>query len=66
MIEAVSHGGKKIQLVLDKRHAAYKFQFNPGGELPEDLSGLFMDERNAKIALARYLDRTKPKKNAER
>jgi len=66
MIEAKTHGGKTIQLIPDRRHTAYKFQFVPGGELPEDLSGIFMDERAAKVALARYLERTKPKENAKR
>jgi len=64
LIEAMSHGGKKIQAILDKKYAAYRFQFVPGGELPEELSGLFMDERNVKTALARYLEKTKSKKNA--
>ena len=66
MLEAMSHGGKKIQLVLDKKFTAYRFQFVPGGELPQELAGLFMEEKSAKIALSRYLEKTAPKKNAER
>lgn len=65
MIEAVTPNGKKIQVILDKRYATYRFQFVPGGELPEELTGQFVDERNAKIALARYLEKIKSKKNAQ-
>lgn len=66
MLEAISHGGKKIQLVPHGKFSAYKFQFVPGGELPAELSGIFLEERSAKIALSRYLEKTAPKKDAKR
>lgn len=62
----MSHGGKKIQLIPDGRYAVYRFQFVPGGELPAELSGIFLEERSAKIALSRYLEKTAPKKDAKR
>lgn len=65
MIEAVTPNGKKIQAIRDKRFATYIFQFVPGGQLPEELTGQFVDERHAKIALARYLEKVASKKNAQ-
>ena len=64
MIEAITPNGKKIEAVRNKT-GVYKFQFTSGGELPEELSGIFVDERNVKIALARYIDRINKKKNAQ-
>lgn len=65
MIEAITPGGKTVKAVRDLKTAAYKFQFVPGGELPEELTGIFTDERSAKVALARYLEKAinKSKKN---
>jgi hypothetical protein len=54
-------GGKKIQLIVDAKTAAYRFQFYPGGELPLELLGLFTQERFADSAVQQYLERTKPK-----
>lgn len=62
MIDTVTEGGKKIQLVVDSKSALYRFQFVPGGELPQELSGLFTQEKYAIMALNRYLSKNKDKK----
>lgn len=46
--------GKKLDLVIDQKTSLYKFQFAPGGELPEELTGVFTAERYAIQALNRY------------
>lgn len=56
-----SWGGKKIQLVVDKGTSLYKLQFNPGGELPQELSGFYTQEKFAEAAVSKYLDGSKPK-----
>ena len=61
MIEHITAGGKKLELVVDSKSALYRFQFVPGGELPQELSGLFTQERYATAALNSYLDRIKEK-----
>ena len=66
MIEVTTPGGKVLQAIRDKRHAAFKFQFASGGELPEQLTGIFLDERAVKQAISQYLAKDKVKKNAER
>jgi len=60
-----THAGKEIQLVRCPKTAHIKIQFGSGGELPQDLSGLFTDERSAELAVNKYLDNTKPRKAKE-
>lgn len=55
-----THNGKEIQLVRNGNHI--KMQFGSGGELPQDLSGLFTNETAAEIAIIKYLDNTKSRK----
>lgn len=55
-------GGKKIQMFICPKTAHIKVQFNPGGELPEELSGLFTTERQAEISIKSYLEKHKDKK----
>lgn len=40
-------------------------QFGSGGELPEDLSGLFTSEREAEKAVNTYLEKTKSRKKEQ-
>lgn len=48
-------GGKEIQIVTDPRTAHVKVQFKEGGELPEELSGLFTSKAIAEVAVRSYL-----------
>lgn len=57
----VTEAGKKIQLIVDKISSQLRFQFSPGGELPQELSGTFTQDKYAFAALNRYIEKTKPK-----
>lgn len=61
MIDYTTPGGKKVELITDSKSALYRFQFNPGGELPQELTGLFTQERYAVAALNRYIARMEEK-----
>ena len=54
--------GKKIELFIDSKTALIRLKFNPGGELPEELTGLYKSERDAEKDILFYLDRVKEKK----
>jgi hypothetical protein len=54
--------GKKIELYIDKKTALIRLKFSPGGELPEELTGLYKSERDAEKDIVFYLDRVKDKK----
>lgn len=54
-----THKGKTIELYYKGQSIALKFK--EGGELPEDLKGMFTNERQAEIAINMYLDRHTPK-----
>lgn len=47
--------GKKIDMVIDKKTAHIKLQFNPGGELPVELTGLYTTQKEAEQAVNVYL-----------
>lgn len=59
MIEFETPNGKKITIVNVGR--LLKIQFTSGGELPEELSGLFTDVRTATIAINKYLETKAPR-----
>lgn len=61
MIEYTTPKGKLLELVVDSKSALYRFQFNPGGELPQELTGLFTQERTALAALNKYVARMEEK-----
>jgi len=54
--------GKKIELFIDPKTAHIKLKFVPGGELPEELTGLYTSERSAEKDILFYLERVKEKK----
>ena len=54
--------GKEIQVVRDKQTAQYKIQFGSGGELPEELTGIFTNELFAETAINQYLEKQQTKK----
>lgn len=52
--------GKEIQVVRDAKNSNYlKIQFATGGEIPNDLAGLFTSYRLANIAIDKYLQKKK-------
>lgn len=53
--------GKKIQMKIHPNTVLIKLEFATGGELPQDLSGLFTTEREATIAINRYLAKQETK-----
>jgi hypothetical protein len=54
--------GKEIGLVRCPKTAHLKIQFNSGGELPEELTGLFTSENFAYKAIDAYLESVKNRK----
>lgn len=54
--------GKEIQIYRDKVSAQYKIQFTSGGELPEELTGIFTNETFATTAINKYLEKQETKK----
>ena len=54
--------GKEIQIFRDKASAQYKIQFSSGGELPEELTGIFTNELFAETAINKYLEKQETKK----
>ena len=55
-------GGKVIQLQIKENSSLIKVSVTTGGELPEELSGLFTSEKEAEKAILQYLDQVKDKK----
>lgn len=48
-------GGKELQIFTDPQTAHVKIQFKEGGQLPEELSGLFTSKSVAEVAIRSYL-----------
>ena len=63
-------GGKEINVVRDQRSPHLKIQFATGGELPQELSGIFTSEPFAENAIKEYLGKqeiiSKSKKTKEK
>ncbi len=49
--------GKEIALFICPKTNHIKVQFSSGGELPEELTGLFTSEREADKVITSYLER---------
>lgn len=58
----ITSGGKEIQAFRDSQ-ARWKVQFTSGGQLPEELTGLYTSERNAVNAILQYIDKDKNRKS---
>lgn len=54
-----THKGKTIEMFYFGRNIALRFK--EGGELPEELKGMYTNDRQAEIAINKYLDRHTPK-----
>jgi len=63
----VTPNGKEVVVVNKPGTGHYKVQFTSGGELPEELSGLYTTTHAANIAIVSYIERQKqkPKKSKE-
>ena len=55
--------GKVIQLVICPKTAHVKIQFASGGELPEELAGLYTSEGFAEKDVIAYLEKLSEKQN---
>lgn len=62
MISMITENGKTGIMVPDTRSTAYKFKWKEGGEVPEELSGLYTSESALQMAWNMYQSK-KPKKN---
>lgn len=60
-----THNGKEIQLVRNNKTAQINIQFGSGGELPDELKGLYTSERFAEQAVVSYLEKTKGRKKID-
>jgi hypothetical protein len=54
-VVGVTPQGKEIQIYIDPKTAFRKLSFTSGGELPEQLSGIFTSEREAMRAVNDYV-----------
>ena len=63
-------GGKEISVVRDTNSQHLKIQFASGGQLPEELSGIYTSESFAEQAIRGYISRqetiSKSKKTKEK
>jgi hypothetical protein len=60
-----TNGQKEIQITTCPRTAQIRLKFSNGGELPQDLSGIYTSERQAEHAVNLYLERTKERKKVK-
>ena len=58
-------GGKKIDLFIDPRTTHIKARFNPGGELPIELTGIWTSEKEAEKTIITYLEKQCKKTNGK-
>lgn len=57
----ITAGGKEIEVFTDPTTAHCKIRFKNGGELPEELSGVFTSKAIANIAVVSYIEKNKTK-----
>ncbi len=53
-------GGKTVATFREPKNCHIKIKFVPGGELPEELSGLFTTEKLADQAIKHYIEKSTP------
>lgn len=57
-----TEAGKKIEMYIDPKTAHIKLKFVPGGQMPEELLGVYTSERAAEKDVLKYLEsKTKAK-----
>ena len=57
--------GKEVVTFICPKTTYHRIKFVSGGELPEQLSGLFTSEALADQAIVQYLEESKPKSKGE-
>lgn len=58
----VTANDKELEIYTDPQTAHVKVKFKEGGQLPEELSGLFTSKAVAEVAVTSYLLRTHEEK----
>lgn len=66
MSEFKTANGKEIEIFTDPATAHVKVKFKDGGQLPEELSGLFTSRAIAEVAVTSYLLRTHEEKSKKK
>lgn len=60
-------GGKGVSSYVDPKMANHvRIKFDTGGELPEELEGLFTSMRVADAAIVKYVETSKAKKEPKK
>ena len=54
--------GKEIESYRCPQSAQWKIKFTSGGELPEELTGIYTTDKFAEIAINKYLEKQETKK----
>ena len=60
MTKLETPNGKELAIVRCPKTAHLNIQFTTGGELPQELSGIYTSEAFAKKAITSYLENKKP------
>jgi len=50
--------GKKIEMFIEPKTNQIKLKFVPGGQMPEELMGIYTSETAAEKDVIKYLDKT--------
>lgn len=53
--------GKRIEMFIDPKTAHIRLKFVPGGQMPEELTGLYTSTRAAEVDVRQYLSTIKAK-----
>lgn len=62
MPKYLTPNGKEIESYRCSQSAQWKIKFTSGGELPEELTGIFTTDKFAEIAINKYLEKQETKK----
>ncbi len=57
-----TEAGKQIEMFIDPKSAHIRLKFVPGGQMPEELTGLYTSERDAEKDVNIYLEKHKAQK----
>jgi hypothetical protein len=57
-----TEAGKKIEMFIEQKTAQIKLKFVPGGQLPEELTGIYTSEAAAEKDIRKYLEKAKESK----
>ena len=57
-----TEAGKRIEMFIEPRTAQIRLKFVPGGQMPEELTGIYTSEGAAEKDIIKYLEKTKESK----